>query len=113
MASQQLYIFHHRHFVPLEKEGGMFGFVGFSGADPGAVSTGSLVGGAIGGAIAASATNDQPTLYTINMVTGSVSLFDDPGLAVTPDTATLCIYRRAGTTGGPLQVLLNDKPIGN
>ncbi|GAB3580205.1 hypothetical protein [Hymenobacter daeguensis] len=109
---QQLYIFHHRHFVPLEKKNGTFGFVGFSGADPGAVSTGALVGGAVGGAIAAGATNDQPTPYTLNMVTGGISLFDDPGLAATPDTAMLCIYRRAGTAGGPLQVLLNDKPVG-
>ncbi|WP_201986695.1 hypothetical protein [Hymenobacter rubidus] len=109
---RQLYIFHHRHFVPLEKKNGTFGFVGFSGADPGAVSTGALVGGAIGGAIAAGATNDQPTPYTVNMVTGDISLFDDPGLVATPDTALLCIYRRAGTAGPPVQVLLNGKPLG-
>lgn len=109
---RQLYIFHHRHFVPLEKKNGTFGFTGFSGADPGAVSTGALLGGAVGGAIAAGATNDQPTPYTVNMVTGGLSLFDDPGLAATPDTAMLCIYRRAGTAGGPIQVLLNDKPVG-
>jgi hypothetical protein len=109
---RHLYVFHHRHFVPLEKKNSTFGFTGFSGADPGAVSTGALVGGAVGGAIAASATNDQPTPYTVNMVTGGISLFDDPGLAITPDTAMLCIYRRAGTAGGPLQVLLNDKSVG-
>jgi hypothetical protein len=107
---KQLYILHNKRFVPLVRQGSTFGFVGFSGADPGAVATAAVLGGAIGGAIAAGATDDQPTDYTLNMVTGRISQFADPGMPALADTAMLYVYRRAG--GPPVQVLLNDKPVG-
>lgn len=109
---RQVFILHRNQYRLLVRRGEGFGFVGASAADPGAVSTGALLGGAIGGAIAAASTSGHPTDFTLNMVTGRVSALAEDGPAATAETV-LHIYCRKSSTGTtPQPVFLNDKPVG-
>ncbi|MFC7669933.1 hypothetical protein ACFQT0_23095 [Hymenobacter humi] len=108
---QQVYIWHNRHYLPLTRAGNSFHFVGFMGPDPGAVGTASFLGGAVGGAIAAAATSGKPGDLTLDMVTGAVSPFAEASSGAPTDTAMIYVYRRASSTPGPVQVLLNDKLV--
>ena len=108
---QQVYIWHKRHYLPLTRTDDSFHFVGFTGPDPGAVGTAGYLGGAVGGAIAAAATSGKPGDFTLDMVTGAVSPFAEASGAAPADTAMIYVYRRAGSTPGPVQVLLNGKVV--
>ncbi len=110
---QQLYVRHNRHYLPLTRVGNAFRFVGFSDADPGAVSTAGFLGGALGGAIAASATAGRPIELTLNMTTGSISPFADAGQSrPRRDTVTLYVYRPRGETTEPVRLLLDGQFVG-
>ncbi len=108
---QQAYIWHNRHYLPLTRAGNTFRFVSFTGPDPGAVSTAGFLGGAVGGAIAAAATTGKPGDFTLDMVTGTVSPFAEGSGPAPADTALVYVYRRASSTPGPVQVLLNGKVV--
>ncbi len=110
---RQVYIFHHKRYWQLTRQGNTFGFVGPSTADPGAVSTGALIGGLAGGAIAAASTSGRPTDYTLNLLTGRVSTLAEDDYVTTPDTVLLHIYCRKSSLGTtPQTVYLNGKAVG-
>lgn len=108
---QQLYILHNRRYMQLTRDGSVFRFVGFAGADPGAVSTAGYLAGPLGGAIAAAATMGKPADFTLDMVTGAVSPFSETSGAAVADTALIYVYRRNSTVPGPVRVLLNGKLV--
>jgi hypothetical protein len=108
---QQVYIWHNRRYLPLTRAGNSFRFVGFTGPDQGAVGTASALGGAVGGAIAAASTTGKLGDFTLDMVTGVVSQFAEAGGPAPADTALVYVYRRASSTPGPVQVLLNGKVV--
>ncbi len=108
---QQLYIWYKRHYLPLSRDGSVFRFVGFAGADPGAVGTAGYLAGPIGGAIAAAATAGKPADFTLDMVTGAVSPFSETSGPAPADTALIYVYRRAGSTPTPVRVFLNGKVV--
>lgn len=110
---KQLYLQHNKHYLPLTRAGNVFQFVGFSGADPGAVSTAGYLGGALGGAIAAAATAGRPVELTLDMMTGTVSPFADAGRSrPRRDTVTLYVYRPRGEPTAPSRLLLNGQFVG-
>ena len=106
-----LYVLHNRHYLPLTRDGSVFRFVGFAGADPGAVSTAGYLAGPLGAGIAAAATTGKPADYTLDMVTGNVSPFRETSGPPPADTALIYVYRRAGVTPKPTRVLLNGKVV--
>lgn len=108
---QALFILHNRHYLPLARAGNAFRFVGFAGADPGAVSTAGYLGGALGGALAAASTAGKPSEFTLDMMTGHVSPFAEPSGAAPADTALIYVYRRGSATPGPVRVLLNGRVV--
>lgn len=110
---RQLYIWHRRGYRLLVRQpGGDFNFVSGGEADPGAVSTGALLGGALGAGIAAASTSGQPTDYTLHLLSGRVTaLAGDAGFQA--DTVQLYIYsRRSSRTATPQPVYLNGAPVG-
>lgn len=110
---RQVYIFHQKRYWQLTRQGDIYAFVGPSVADPGAISTGAILGGLAGGAIAAASTSGQPTNYTLSLLTGRVSTLAGDDYVTTPDTVLLHIYCRKssiGTTREP--VYLNEKAVG-
>ena len=110
---RQLYIYHRRKYRLLVRRPGGFGFVGGSEADPGAVSTAGLLGGALGAGIAAASTSGRPTDYVLSLRTGRVTgglASEDASL---PDTVLLHVYCRKSIYGAkPQPVYLNDALVG-
>ncbi|MGI4737639.1 MAG: hypothetical protein ACRYG7_20925 [Janthinobacterium lividum] len=110
---QQVYLYHHKRYWQLARQGASFGFVGPSAADPGAVSTAGLLGGLAGGAIAAASTSGRPTDYTLDLLTGRVSTLPDEERPAAPDTVLLHIYCRKSSLGPkPEPVYLNNALVG-
>lgn len=110
---RQVYIYDHKRYWLLARQGNGFGFVGPSAADPGAVSTAGLLGGLAGGAIAAAATSGRPTDYTLDLLTGRVSTLPDEERPATPDTVLLHVYCRKSSLGAkPEPVYLNGTVVG-
>jgi hypothetical protein len=110
---RQVYMYYHKRYWQLARQGDSFGFVGPSAADPGAVSTAGLLGGLAGGAIAAASTSGRPIDYTLDLLTGRVSTLPDAERTATPDTVLLHIYCRKSSLGTkPEPVYLNDKLVG-
>jgi hypothetical protein len=110
---RQVYIFYHKRYWQLARQGDTFGFVGPSAADPGAVSTAGMLGGLAGGAIAAASTSGRPTDYTLSLLTGRVSTMAEDDYVPTPDTVLLHIYCRKSSLGSkPEPVYLNENLVG-
>ncbi len=110
---QHVYIYQHKRYWRLARQGDSFGFVGPSTADPGAVSTASMLGGLVGGAIAAASTSGQPTAYTLSLLTGRVSTLAEDDYVPTPDTVLVHIYCRKSSLGAkPEPIYLNGELVG-
>ncbi|UOQ67333.1 hypothetical protein [Hymenobacter volaticus] len=110
---QQLYIRHRNRYYPLQRAGNDFTFEGHAGADAGAVSTASFIGGAAGGIIAAAATTGHRQEYTLDIATGRVSDFDYMAQFARRDTAMVIVYRRPGSVKKPMTILLDGKKLGD
>lgn len=108
---QALFILHNRHYLPLARTGNAFRFVGFAGADPGAVSTASYLSGALGGALATTSAAGKPSGFTLDMMTSRVSSFAEPSGTAPADTALIYVYRRGSATPGSVRVLLNGRVV--
>jgi len=110
---RQVYIYYHKRYWQLARQGASFGFVGPSAADPGAVSTAAVLGGLAGGAIAANSTSGRPIDYTLDLLTGRVSTLTDDERTAPPDTVLLHVYCRKSSLGTkPEPVYLNGTLIG-
>lgn len=110
---RQVYVFLHKRYWQLARQGDTFGFVGPSVADAGAVSTGAVLGGLAGAALASASTSGRPTNYTLSLLTGRVSTLAEDDYVTTPDTVLLHIYCRKSSLGTkPEPVYLNDKIVG-
>ena len=108
-----MYIFHHKRYCQLARQGDTFGFVGLSAADAGAVSTAAVLGGWAGAALASASTSGRPTDYTLSLLTGRVSTLAEDDYVTTPDTVHLHIYCRKSSLGPkPEPVYLNEQLIG-
>jgi hypothetical protein len=87
--------------------------VGPSAAEPGAVSTAAVLGGAAGGLLAASATGGRPIAYTLDLLTGNLTTLADDERTTPPDTVQLHIYCRKSSLGSkPEPVYLNGALVG-
>lgn len=70
---KQLFIYHRNGYYLLVPQGSNFRFLGPSGPDPQAMTTGALLGGMAGGLIAASSTSNKPTDYGLDLRTGRIA----------------------------------------
>ncbi|MDJ0367755.1 hypothetical protein QMK33_21630 [Hymenobacter sp. H14-R3] len=110
---RQVYLLHRKRYWQLARQGDTFGFVGPSVADAGAVSTGAVLGGLAGAALASASTSGRPTDYTLSLLTGRVSTLAEDDYVTTPDTVLLHIYCRKSSLGTkPEPVYLNEKLVG-
>ncbi|MFD1874727.1 hypothetical protein [Hymenobacter bucti] len=110
---RQVYIYHHKRYWQLARQGSSFGFVGPGAADPGAMSTAGALGGLAGAAIAAASTSGRPTDYTLDLLTGRVSTLADDERPAVPDTVLLHVYCRKSSLGPkPEPVYLNGALVG-
>ncbi|TGE16615.1 hypothetical protein [Hymenobacter elongatus] len=108
---QRAYVLRQKHFYPLKRAGDDFTFAGWASADPGAMSTAAVLGGAAGAAIAAVTTHGEQQEYTLDMATGRVADFDYMDQLARHDTASVVVYRRPGGPQAPLLVLLNGQEL--
>jgi hypothetical protein len=118
---RQVYIFFHKRYWLLARQGNGFGFVGPGAADPGAASTaavvggvvGGLAGGVVGGAMAANSTSGRPIDYTLDLLTGTITTLTDDERTAPPDTVQLHLYCRKSSLGTkPEPVYLNGTLVG-
>jgi hypothetical protein len=118
---RQVYVFFHKRYWLLARQGNSFGFVGPGAADPGAASTaavvggiaGGVVGGVVGGAMAANSTSGRPVDYTLDLLTGLVSTLTDDERTAPPDTVLLHVYCRKSSLGTKSEpVYLNGQLVG-
>lgn len=118
---RQVYVFFHKRYWLLARQGNGFGFVGPGAADPGAASTaavvggiaGGVVGGVVGGAMAANSTSGRPIDYTLDLLTGNITTLTDDERTAPPDTVRLHLYCRKSSLGTrPEPVYLNGTLVG-
>lgn len=108
---QQVYVRFYNHYYLLHRNGNDFTFAGRAGADPAAVGTASMLGGAVGGLIAAAATSGNWQEYTLDMVTGRISDYAYWDQLSTHDTAMVIVYRRAAKAADAVPLLLDGKEV--
>ncbi|SHJ05467.1 hypothetical protein SAMN02745146_2135 [Hymenobacter daecheongensis DSM 21074] len=108
---EQAYILRQRHFYPLQLAGQDFTFDARAVADPGAVSTAAVLGGAAGAVIASVSTSGERQQYTLDMATGRVSDFAYLDHLAQHDTATVVVYRRPGGLKAPVSVQLDGREL--
>jgi hypothetical protein len=110
---RQVYVFFRKRYWLLARQGPSFSFVGPSAAEPGAVSTAAVLGGAAGGLLAASSTSGRPIEYTLDLLTGNLTTLTDDERTAPPDTVQLHIYCRKSSLGTkPEPVYLNGALVG-
>ncbi len=69
---KQSYIYYQKEYFPLRRQGEGFLFDAYAAPDAGTVGAASLMGGLVGGAIAAAATSNRKQTYFLDVVTGQV-----------------------------------------
>ena len=111
---KQLFIYHRNGYYLLIPQGSGFRFLGPSAPDPQAMTTGALLGGAIGGAIVASSTSNQPTDYSLDLRTGRVGPLE---LATNTSPSAerptqVFVYRPRNAKGPAVRIRLGaDQPV--
>jgi len=70
---KQLFIYQRNGYYLLLRHEDGFRFLGPSGPDPQAMTTGALLGGVAGGLAASASTSNQPTDYSLDLRTGRVA----------------------------------------
>lgn len=110
-----VYILQRGSYFQLTPVGTSYRFTGFAPADPNDVTTGALLGGVVGAAIANATSNaSMPMDYEMSVATGNLQLLRPvKGFAAPADTATIYLYRRTDASPTtPLRVLVNGKLVG-
>ena len=105
---KQLFIYHRNGYYLLVPQGANFRFLGPSGPDPQAMTTGALLGGMAGGLLAASSTSNKPTDYGLDLRTGRIAPLEAASVS-TPQTERplqVFIYRPRGAKGPVARVRL-------